>query len=185
MPADASTSSSFSSSGPSRNPTPQEQLAERRERLKRKAEEDLQASIPRGVGDVNSSEARQIQDIKGKSREVPPAPTQDLASINEQRVPPHPHPALQATDLDLDMLLDGLEIDESIKQMVKDDKIFREDLIRQLMTIPIPGNQNGQIKQGFDLDDSDEEADLGDYELNQNLFCESASFLSPFSCDIS
>lgn len=166
MSGSVSSESSSSSSRGSRNPTPQEQLAERRARMKRKAEEELQASLPQVVGNVGCTMPSPNRDLKGKSREQLPAPPLDVMNVNNEA------PVPQATELDLDMLLDGLGIDESIKQMAKDDKIFREDLIRQLMTIPIAGSQDGQFEQGFDLDDSDEEGDLGEYEFNQTIFCQ-------------
>lgn len=145
--------------------TPQQQLAERRERLKRKANEDLQASMPRAFGcDTLPSS----QDRKGKSREVSPSlpafPGQGSVSDEEDV-------RLSTPELDLDMLLDGLEIDESIKQMAKDDPIFRADLKRQLATMQIPERWNGQADQGFDEEDIDEEADLGECDLDQTLYC--------------
>lgn len=159
-----------SSSSASKHQTPQEQLAERRERLKRKAEDELRASQPRTAGG-RLSPTLVNADRKGKSREAPvplPVPSAiDETGHNEESR------TIQRTELDLDMLLDGLGMDESLKQMAKDDPMFREELISQLMTIPLPedGENAGNGEEGFDLDEIDDEAGMEDYEFDPRIIC--------------
>ncbi|KAK9897498.1 phospholipase D/nuclease [Cystobasidium minutum MCA 4210] len=142
-----------------RDQTPQEQLEERRERMKRKAEEDLQNSRGRAVSEcITASSSIGSTNTKSAScSSIPAGPPASNADAVDNRK--------QQTELDLDMLLDGLGMDESLKALAREDPVFRDDLIRQLMTVPVPENWNAGGSESFDLDDDDDEYELGDYPL--------------------
>lgn len=153
-----------SSNSISRPHTPQEQLAERRERLKRKAEHDLQGFDAHAAG-YNAPSISRNRDRKSESWET-------FTPLGSHEKAPEPPKA----ELDLDMLLDGLGMDESLKTLAKDDPTFREDLIRQLMTVPVPENWPNTASgtnEAFDLEDSDndEAGELGEYGVNDSIFC--------------
>lgn len=132
--------------------------------MKRKAEEDLQDSRGHTIGSStshNASEDLEIRKNATSRRTESPVVTGSNVS----------HAQKQQTELDLDMLLDGLGMDESLKLLAKEDPTFREDLIRQIMTVPIPDNWTSGGELGFDLDDDDED-ELGDYPVGSSIQCE-------------
>jgi hypothetical protein len=74
----------------------------------------------------------------------------------------------EQTTLDLDMLLDGLGMHEDLKELARKDPIFREDLIRQLMTIPVASPVaagNAAAASWLPQDDyQDDDEDVDDYD---------------------
>lgn len=160
-----------------RDQTPQEQLEERRERMKRKAEEDLQNSRGRAVSEcITASSSIGSTNTKSAScSSIPAGPPASNADAVDNRK--------QQTELDLDMLLDGLGMDESLKALAREDPVFRDDLIRQLMTVPVPENWNAGGSESFDLDDDDDEYELGDYPLGAATSCRySPGIICCFTC---
>lgn len=156
-----STSSSREHSSSSRSQTPQEQLAERRERLKRKAEEELQHA--RGHSLYGSAPLPPYEsDRKGKGRA-----SLDVIDVESADVTVSARDA-ERVELDVDMLLDGLGIDEGVKKLAREDSTFRQDLIQQLMTVPMPDDWSTSQSEAYDLEDDDE---YNEYLPSTSTFC--------------